>query len=58
MKQDEPERSTCSAVKLHGGYSFPEGRGECGRLHVNGGAGITLLTHYIAKQTHLGKHNK
>lgn len=58
MKQDEHECSTCSAVKLHRGYSVPEGRGECGRLHVNRGARITLLTHYIAKETHLGKHNK
>lgn len=58
MKLEERERSTCSAVKLHGGYSAPEGHGECGSLYVNGGATTTLLTHYIAKDSHLGKHNK
>jgi len=58
MKQDKRESSTCSAVKLCGGYSLPEGRGECGRLRVSRGARITLLTHYIAKEIHLGKHNK
>lgn len=48
----------CREVSEDGGYSDPEGRGECGRLHVNGGAITTLLTHYIAKEIHLGKHNK
>lgn len=58
IKQDNRECSTCSAVKSYGSSLALETYWKSKKLHVNMGAIVALLTHYSAKEIHLGKHNK